>query len=375
MLGIILCVRDATAHHTPRWNPTMTALSWPDSARQHAFDQWFAQVAVAHDLRVDSLRLASADASFRRYLRASTHSGGMDRIIMDSPPDRENNAAFVQVAQLLHQAGVNAPDILAQDHVHGFLLLSDLGEQTLLQALPLPEAQLHQHFMSALDELVRWQDASTPSTLPPYDHAVLMREMGLFQDWYIAQHKGLTLSESELADLLRVQERIARVNQLGPQVYVHRDFMARNLMLGHDGRLGVVDFQDALYGPVTYDIASLMRDAFHNWEDERIMDVTIRYWERVRRKPWFAFEDWSDDFGSFMRAVDWMALQRHLKILGIFARLTLRDGKPKYLADTPRFVLYARDICSRYRELTPLLRLIDRIEGLEAASGFAYGRS
>ncbi len=354
----------------------MTALQWPNAQREHAFQLWLNKTASVHGLRADSVRLASADASFRRYLRVdSARDAAAQWVIMDSPPELENNAAFVHVAGLLRAAQVPAPEILAHDDTHGFMLLSDLGSQTLLQALPLPEAQLHGYFMQALDALVAWQDASEPGVLAPYDEAVLMREMALFQDWYIAKHKGIDLSERETQDLLRVQGLIAATNQQGPQVYVHRDFMARNLMIGHDGRLGVLDFQDALYGPVTYDIASLMRDAFHNWEDDRIMDVTIRYWERVRQKPWFAFEDWSQDFGSFMRAVDWMALQRHLKILGIFARLTLRDGKPKYLADTPRFVMYARDICNRYRELTPLLRLIDRIEGLDQASGFAYGRA
>ena len=353
----------------------MTDLLWPQADREHAFHQWLAPIAAQHGLDPNSAQLANADASFRRYLRINCANSNEQRVIMDSPPSLENNAAFVHVAGLLQTAGVHAPQILAHDEANGFMLLTDMGQRTLLQALPLPEAKLHGYFMQALDALVLWQQASQPAVLPVYDEAVLMREMALFQDWYIAQHKGITLSDSELADLLRVQATIARMNLQGPKVYVHRDFMARNLMIGHDEQIGVLDFQDALYGPVTYDIASLMRDAFHNWEDDRIMDVTIRYWERVRRQAWFEFEDWSQDFGAFMRAVDWMALQRHLKILGIFARLTLRDGKPKYLADTPRFVLYARDICSRYRELTPLLRLIDRIEGLEAASGFAYGRS
>ena len=353
----------------------MTPLSWAEPSRQAAFESWLHSLSATQQLRPETVKLASADASFRRYLRVQTTTPGVSRIVMDSPPALENNAAFVHVARLLQDAGVHAPKILAHDAENGFLLLTDLGAHTLLQSLPMPEPQLHQHFMDALDALVLWQDASQAGVLPAYDAAVLQREMGLFQAWYVGQHKGIVLSEAEQADLLRMQARIAEVNLLGPKVYVHRDYMARNLLLDHDGRLGVVDFQDALFGPVTYDIASLMRDAFHNWEDDRIMDVTIRYWERVRRKPWFDFEDWSQDFGSFMRAVDWMALQRHLKILGIFARLTLRDGKPKYLADTPRFVLYARDICARYRELTPLLRLIDRIEGLQAASGFAYGRS
>ena len=165
-----------------------------------------------------------------------------------------------------------------------------------------------------------------------------------------------------------------------PRVYVHRDYMPRNLMmLDHPGdtaatRLGVLDFQDALHGPITYDIASLMRDAFHGWEEEVVIDVTVRYWEQARALGLMDFEDWHADFGAFYRAVEWMGLQRHLKVAGIFARLTLRDGKPKYLADAPRFIAYIRATAARYRELTPLLRLIDQVEGLQAASGWAFGR-
>jgi aminoglycoside/choline kinase family phosphotransferase len=138
--------------------------------------------------------------------------------------------------------------------------------------------------------------------------------------------------------------------------------------------LGVLDFQDAVYGPVTYDIASLMRDAFLTWEEDFVLEVTIRYWERARKLGLLDFEDWSQDFGAFYRAVEWMGLQRHLKILGIFARLTLRDGKPKYLADTPRFIHYVRNTANRYRELGPFLKVIDEVENLQVASGFAYGR-
>jgi hypothetical protein len=180
--------------------------------------------------------------------------------------------------------------------------------------------------------------------------------------------------EGKLRETLdRMFALIIERNLAWPNVYVHRDFMPRNLMVPLDAsetRLGVLDFQDAVYGPITYDIASLMRDAFLSWDEEHVLDVTIRYWQKARA----AGLPVGDDFGEFYRGVEWMGLQRHLKVAGIFARLTLRDGKPQYLADAPRFIGYIRATCARYRELKPLLRLIDQVEGTEAPSGFAFGR-
>jgi N-acetylmuramate 1-kinase len=210
--------------------------------------------------------------------------------------------------------------------------------------------------------------------LPPYDEALLRRELSLFPDWYLAQHRHITLSAEQQHTLQSAFELIVRRNLAAPNVYVHRDFMPRNLMLSEPDRLGVLDFQDAVYGPISYDIASLMRDAFLSWEEEFVLEVTVRYWEKARKAGLMDFEDWASDFGAFYRAVEWMGLQRHLKVAGIFARLTLRDGKEKYLADAPRFIAYIRATCHRYRELGPLLQLIDEIEGLQAASGWAYGR-
>ena len=214
----------------------------------------------------------------------------------------------------------------------------------------------------AIDALITLQLASQPGVLPVYDAAVLQRELALFPDWYIAQHRGITLDEKQRATLDSVFAQIVANNLAVPSVTVHRDFMPRNLMVGNT-QLGVLDFQDALYGPITYDIASLMRDAFISWEEDLVLDITIRYWQRARK----AGLPVGDDFGEFYRSVEWMGLQRHLKVAGIFARLTLRDGKPKYLADAPRFIHYIRSTASRYRELTPLLRLIDKIEGTATA--------
>ena len=219
--------------------------------------------------------------------------------------------------------------------------------------------------------------ASRPGVLPPYDAALLNRELGLFPDWYLAQHRGVQLQGAQREVFDKAFALIVQRNLAAPSVYVHRDFMPRNLMMPWDPkepRLGVLDFQDAVYGPITYDIASLMRDAFISWEEDVCLDVTVRYWERARALGMLDHEDWHSDFGAFYKAVEWMGLQRHLKVAGIFARLSLRDGKPKYLADTPRFINYIRATCGRYRELTPLLRLIDNIEDHQAVSGFAYGR-
>ena len=343
-------------------------LEWADPSRQALFSRWLASIAPQQGLRVDSVRLASADASFRRYLRVDGTQG--TRIIMDAPPDKENCQPFVQVGRLMAQAGLRVPEILAWDETHGFMLLSDLGSHTLMQTIA-PEAPPPlAAYLEAVDLLVQWQKASQPDVLPAYDEALLRRELSLFPDWYITQHRAVTLNDAQRKTLDEAFSRIVRANLASPSVYVHRDFMPRNLMVGPDGKLGVLDFQDAVYGPITYDIASLMRDAFLSWDEEFCLDVTIRYWDKARK----AGLPVGNDFGEFYRAVEWMGLQRHLKVAGIFARLTLRDRKPKYLADTPRFIHYIRATCSRYIELKPLLRLVESIEGIEVPSGYAFGR-
>ena len=348
--------------------PSVSPL-WPDPLREAAFRHWLAGLEAIHGLDAGSVRLASADASFRRYLRIDGAAGS--RIIMDAPPDKENCHPFVKVAQLMQQAGLLAPDVLAWDEPNGFMLLSDLGTQTMMQAIDpaQPEANLGL-YLHAVDALVTWQTASKPDVLPPYDQALLQRELGLFPEWYLGRHRGLTLDGAQQSTLDAAFATIMAQNLAWPRVYVHRDFMPRNLMVAGD-RLGVLDFQDAVYGPITYDVASLMRDAFLSWDEDFCLDVTVRYWERARR----AGLPVGDDFGEFYRGVEWMGLQRHLKVAGIFARLTLRDGKPQYLADTPRFLGYIRATCSRYRELKPLLRLVDQIEGVTAVNGYAFGQA
>jgi len=389
-------------------NPTPSfPVTWDDPARQAAFNHWLDNLAQPQGLLPDTLRPASADASFRRYLRLDT-TAGASRIVMDAPPARENCRPFVDVGALMQGAGLLVPDILAWDEPQGFMLLSDLGRQTMMEQIqPENPSANHARYLQAVDTLLAWQLASKPGVLPPYDEPLLRRELQLFPDWYLAQHKGVMLEGKDAETLSRAFDSIVKHNLTGPSVYVHRDFMPRNLMIPLDvaptlpaargslppegadspwggpaakpGRtpaqqLGVLDFQDAVFGPITYDIASLMRDAFLSWEEDFILEITIRYWEKARKAGLMDFEDWHSDFGAFYRAVEWMGLQRHLKVAGIFARLTLRDNKPRYLADAPRFIHYIRHTCGRYRELGPLLRLIDQIEGLEAASGYAFGR-
>ncbi|MGJ7613009.1 MULTISPECIES: aminoglycoside phosphotransferase family protein [unclassified Variovorax] len=352
-------------------SPAETIL-WTDPQRAEAFRTWLAGIAPTQRLLPDTVRLASADASFRRYFRvATTDPVAPTRIVMDAPPDKENSDPFVQVAKLMAEAGVLTPTVLEWDRLQGFLLLDDLGRQTMLDVIdPAQPNASRPLYDQAIDTLIKWQLSSRPGVLPPYDRALLERELALFPEWYIGKHRGVAIEGKLKERLERSFRLIVDTNLASPSVYVHRDFMPRNLMIGNGAALGVLDFQDAVYGPISYDIASLMRDAFLSWDEEFVLDITIRYWTAARK----AGLPVDEDFGAFYRAVEWMGLQRHLKVAGIFARLTLRDGKPRYLADTPRFIAYIRATASRYMELTPLVRVIDEVEGTSALTGFAYGR-
>ena len=424
------------------------AIVWADPARASAFAGWLLSLAADHALVPESVRLASADASFRRYFRvdresnSSLGSSAGSCIIMDAPPDKEDCAPFVKVADLMAAAGLQVPRVLAWNEHLGFMLLSDLGTQTMMEVISPPlgartiaqptalDMQLYGH---ATDALIRWQLASKPDVLPAYDDALLSRELALFPEWYVEKYRGFALDAQQKKTLDDAFAHIKASNLQaleGARVYVHRDFMPRNLMvssattlvasrtaldvpapealalravqaraggfgaaaLSPEGALrlqsgkagpaapagevgggggvsiGILDFQDAVYGPITYDIASLMRDAFLSWEEDFVLDITVRYWQKARK----AGLPVGDDFGEFYRAVEWMGLQRHLKILGIFARLSLRDGKPKYLADTPRFVKYVRATAARYRQLGPFMVLLDAIEGNETRVGYTF---
>jgi len=391
------------------------AIFWSDPSRGSAFSNWLDSIALEHDLDVASVQLASADASFRRYFRVGASGATGSFIIMDAPPDKEDCKPFVKVAALMLDAGLPAPRVLAWDEAAGFMLLNDLGHQTMMDviappaavdAIAQPSAAHHALYMEAIDLLIRWQLSSKPGVLPPYDDALLSRELALFPEWYVGKHKGITLSRDaqiKLDDAF-AQIKASNLQSLdGARVFVHRDFMPRNLIaptlptacgfgdslplsskvganfsrggpsknsMAADSShaLSVLDFQDATYGPITYDIASLMRDAFLTWEEDFVLEVTVRYWQQARK----AGLPVGDDFGEFYRAVEWMGLQRHLKVLGIFARLTLRDGKPRYLLDTPRFIRYARNTAARYRQLGPFMVLLDEIEGNVTRVGYTF---
>jgi hypothetical protein len=314
---------------------------------------------------------ASADASFRRYFRV-TDVHGASFIVMDAPPEKEESAPFVHVAALMHAAGVNAPNVIASDLGKGFLLLSDLGTQTFLDAFMVKTpVQCAALLTQARTELVKWQLRSEPGTLPAYDRALLLRELELFPDWYVASHlkKELTSQQralwNDMCSLL-IERAVSQ-----PSVYVHRDFMPRNLMvpMREGAAPGVLDFQDATYGPISYDIISLYRDAFWSWEEEFVLDGVLRYWEAAKR----AGLPVNPSFGDFYHDCEWMGLQRHLKVMGIFARICYRDGKPKYLSDTPRFEKYVRDVCQRYAALKPLLELFNQLhETPHAQVGYTF---
>ncbi len=322
--------------------------------------EWLAQSALKLEF---TLAPASADASFRRYFRVT--AGGKTWIAMDAPPLQEDCLPFVKVAALLRDAGINVPQVIAQDIARGFLLLSDLGTTTYLNGFTPdnPDAL----FSDAIDTLIQWQLASRPGVLPPYDAALLQREIDLFPDWYVGKHLQTTFTGAQQQVFAATSKLLMDAALAQPRVYVHRDYMPRNLMLSTPNP-GVLDFQDAVYGPITYDVASLFRDAFVSWPEARELDWVIRYWERARA----AGLPVNADFGTFWRDFEWMGLQRHIKVLGIFARINYRDGKPHYLKDTPRFISYARKVSARYRELGPFAKLLDELEGRAHSIGYTF---
>jgi aminoglycoside/choline kinase family phosphotransferase len=329
----------------------------PD-ARLAELAHWASEALSTPDFAIAP---ASADASFRRYFRLTLAAesalapGARSLIAMDAPPDREDSGPFVHVAALLVGAGVHAPVVLRADLARGFLLLTDLGSRTYLAALDAASAP--QLYSDAIDALIRWQCASREGELPPYDEALLARELQLFPDWYITRHLGATLAPAQARTLAAAFRVVLDNNLAQPRVFVHRDYHSRNLMVG-DPNPGVLDFQDAVMGPITYDLVSLLRDAYVAWDEERQIDWAVRYWERARK----AGLPVAADFADLWRDFEWMGVQRQLKVLGIFARLNHRDGKAGYLADMPRVMTYLRGACARYAALDPLLALLDSLE-------------
>ena len=331
--------------------------SLPD-ARLAELTAWAARTLGTTDFAIAP---ASEDASFRRYFRISLRSavafahGATTLIAMDAPPEKEDSRPFVHVAALLRAGGVNAPEVLAAALDLGFLLLSDLGDRTYLRELD--RASAPALYSDAIDALILWQRASREGELPPYDEALLRRELDLFPDWYVARHLGIALAPAQ-RDVLENAFRLVLDNNLAqPRVYVHRDYHSRNLMVATPNP-GVLDFQDAVHGPITYDLVSLLRDAYIAWDEDRQIDWAVRYWERARK----AALPVAPDFAEFWRDFEWMGVQRQIKVLGIFARLCHRDGKSGYLADMPRVMAYLRGACRRYRALGPLSGLLDELE-------------
>lgn len=287
---------------------------------------------------------------------------------MDAPPAHEDCRPWLKVQGLFHAAGVHVPEVLAQDLENGFLLLSDLGDTTYLAVLDSTNAPAL--YCDAIDALIKIQQASQPGVLPDYDHALLRREIDLFPEWFLARHHQLTLNDTERVALDTVFERILAVNLAEPKVFVHRDYHSRNLMLATPNP-GVIDFQDAVYGPVSYDLVSLLRDAYVTWDEDLELDWLIRYWEKARR----AGLPVAGDFATFHRDYEWMGVQRQLKVLGIFARLFHRDGKAAYLADMPRVARYLRRACERYDELSLLRKLLDRVEDKITVLGYTLDKT
>ncbi|WP_295628830.1 phosphotransferase [uncultured Nitrosomonas sp.] len=315
--------------------------------------------------RLFTLEPASADASFRRYFRISFDDQTL--VVMDAPPQYEDCAPFLYVAEILAAVGVHVPRILAQNLELGFLLLSDLGHTTFLHALNQAPESANQLYCDATDALVQMQMSQQVEGLPSYDQALLQRELDLFPDWYIAKHLQVNLSKEQQTVLHNAFEHILQNNLAQAKVLVHRDYHSRNLMVSTPNP-GILDFQDAVHGPITYDLVSLFKDAYIHWDEDRILDWTIRYWEKARQ----AGLPVTADFAEFYRDFEWMGVQRHLKVLGIFARLNYRDGKATYLNDMPLVMQYLRTACERYRELRPLLNLLDELHPAKSGQKIGY---
>jgi len=323
-------------------------------SRLNTLRNWLKGLEASWKLDLPTLAPASADASFRRYFRIQSQNPDFGTfIVMDAPPQHEPLDAFIKVDLLLGEAGLNVPKILEKDFEQGFLLLSDLGNKTYLSELN--DDTANHLYKNATHALVQMQLASKPDVLPNYDEALLQRELDLFPEWYLKKHLHIELSEIQDLQLKQAFALIIENNLSQSKVYVHRDFHSRNLMVTEQNNPGVLDFQDAVYGPITYDASSLWKDAYIAWPEENVIDWVIKFWEEGRRTGL----PMPTDFGQFYRDFEWMGLQRHLKVLGIFARLFHRDGKDGYLNDIPLVLNYAIATANRYIELKPLARILE----------------
>lgn len=341
-------------------------MSDPLSQRYESLLVWLHSLAPSFQLDLESIKSASSDASFRRYYRLQADN--KTYVVMDAPPSHENNAAFIDIQQRLAKVGCKVPTILAYEAEQGFMLLNDLGTQNYYHALQdnPDNAAVQAMYRLAIDELVRMQQADFTG-LPVYDAARMLDELQLFEDWYIKQHCQTELTAKEKQSLQHLFEKLVEDNVKHGQVLVHRDFHSPNLMMPTDATLkpGIIDFQDAVIGPITYDIASLVMDARHTWDEDQQLDWAIRYWQAAH----LAGLTLDTDFAEFHRAYEWMSVQRNLRILGVFSRLSIRDDKHHYLDHIPRVTNYLRQIFVRYEDFKALRYLFDRLENTQTVLG------
>jgi len=328
---------------------------------------WLKSLSNELGIIIDSITPASNDASFRRYFRVlSSNKDYSSFIVMDAPPDKEDSNPFIHVANLLLQAEITVPKIYEKNINEGFLLLSDLGNDTLLMKINSENAAKLYKNVSAT--LIKIQKNTKTDQLPIYNEELLRRELMLFPDWYLKHHLEYKISDKEVEDLNLIFDEIIENNVQQPSVFVHRDFHSRNLMITPDNQIGVLDFQDAVIGPITYDLVSVFRDAYIEWNEEQQMDWVIRYWESAKGEGLPV----NEDFGEFYKDFEWMGLQRHLKVLGIFARLYHRDGKDGYLKNLPLVLQYTEKVAQRYSSFKPLVRILDNAHNRKRPDGLTF---
>lgn len=298
-----------------------------------------------------TVELASSDASFRRYFRVTQKSKSY--IVMDAPPDKESISEFIAIGKKLFKDNINVPDLYEVNINDGFILMSDFGSTTYLEAFRFDDPL--SLYRVALDSLFDIQNNCHYENLPFYSESLLAKEMTLFHDWYLIKFKKIILKDKESKALDEVIQLIVSSNLNQPQLFVHRDFHCRNLMfIGRNKAPGIIDFQDAVNGPITYDLASLLKDAYYELEEDLVIDLLVRYWGRLKEANLIKNNDFSDFYKSF----EWMGVQRHMKILGIFVRLSIRDGKDQYLDDIRLVENYLLTTTKRYSELFPLRNIL-----------------
>ena len=332
--------------------------------RQDALNAWLHSLPSPLGLRQNTMIAASSDASFRRYWRIASHQASL--IVMDAPPPQEDCRPFLDVTKRLAAAGVTVPGVIEYDLEQGFMLLSDLGQQNYHDAIinGLADSKLQAYYRQSLDMLIKLQQADMTG-LTIFDADRLRTELELFEHWFVKQHHQTELTPVESSALEGIFERLCTEMATEPRVLVHRDFHSPNLMVcePESGLVnpGVLDYQDAVAGPISYDIASLVFDARTTWQEPQQLDWMIRYWEKARA----AGLPVPTDFAVFHQQCEFTSLQRNLRILGVFARLNHRDGKSHYLAHLPRVLQYVRQVAGRYQAFAALARLLDRLEGIK----------